>query len=135
MCDDSIVIPYGILAAISFEIIKGPIVVVDFFDWFIFAPESSISSVMLLGEFGEFPIQFIKLISGLLIQILYVINLTAIRTPFCFFPVSYYSRPLTYGPLSWTIRFYSHEYNCSPNSNSNTSSWSLLGLLELTTKS
>ena len=74
MCDDSIVIPSCRLYVVSFEIMTGTIVVADFFDRCIFAPESSISSLVLLGEFGGFPIQFIKLVLGLLISILFIIS-------------------------------------------------------------
>ena len=49
MCDDSIVIPYGSLVVISFKIITGAIVVVACFARYIFAPESVIASVLLLG--------------------------------------------------------------------------------------
>ena len=50
----------------------GVIVVVDFLDRCIFMPESAIASVFLLGEFGWVLIQFIKLILGLLISILFI---------------------------------------------------------------
>ena len=46
-------IPYGSLAVISFDIITGVIVVVDFFNRCIFSPESAIDSMLLLvGLFG-----------------------------------------------------------------------------------
>ena len=70
MFDESIVLPSGSISFISFDIITGAIVVVDFFSKCIFAPESAIDSVLLLVEFGGVPIQFIKLILGLLISIL-----------------------------------------------------------------
>ena len=46
ICDDSIVLPSG---SISFDIITGAIVVVAHFSRCIFAPESVIASVLLLG--------------------------------------------------------------------------------------
>ena len=51
MCEDYVVIPYGSLAVISFDIITGDIVVVDCFARCVFAPESAISSMFLLGKF------------------------------------------------------------------------------------
>ena len=45
MCDDSIVLPYGSLAVMSFENITGAIFVVAFFYRCIFAPEHGIASV------------------------------------------------------------------------------------------
>ena len=41
-------LPYGSLAVISFEIITGIILGVDFFSRCIFAPESAIASMLLL---------------------------------------------------------------------------------------
>ena len=73
ICDDSIVIPSGILAVMSFEMMTGDIVVVDCFARCIFAPEYTIASLFLLGEFGWVPIKFIKLILELLISILLMI--------------------------------------------------------------
>ena len=73
MCDDSILLPYGTLAVMLFLIITGAIVVVACFARFIFAPVSAIASVFILGELGGFPIQFIKLVLGLLIEILLII--------------------------------------------------------------
>ena len=72
MCEDSIVLPYGSLAVISFDIITGAIAVVDFFARCIFAPYSLIASMLLLGGLGRILIQFIKLILGLLISILFI---------------------------------------------------------------
>ena len=69
MCEDSIVLPYGILAVISFDIITGAILVLACFARCIFAPESAISSMLLLGGLCGVSIQFIKLILGLLISI------------------------------------------------------------------
>ena len=60
MRDDFIVIPSGSLAVISFDIIEGAIVLVDCFSRCIFAPESAIDSMLLLGEFGGSPIKFIN---------------------------------------------------------------------------
>ena len=48
ICVDSIVLPYGSLALISFTIIIGGIVGVIFFARCIFAPESEIASMLLL---------------------------------------------------------------------------------------
>ena len=73
ICDDSIVLLYGSLAVMSFEIMTGAIVVVACFSGCISAPESSVFSVYLLGEFGGVTIQFIKLILGLLISMLLLI--------------------------------------------------------------
>ena len=72
ICEDSIVLPYGILAIISFDIITVGIVVVNFFPRCISAPESAIASMLLLGGLGGISIQFIKLILGLLISILFI---------------------------------------------------------------
>ena len=58
----------------SFEIITEDIFVVACFYRFIFAPGSAKDSVFLLGEFGGVPIQFIKLIIGLLSLILIIIS-------------------------------------------------------------
>ena len=63
----------GSFAVISFEIMTGYIVVVAFFARCIFTPESTIASVLLLGEFGGVPIQFIKPILGLIISNLLII--------------------------------------------------------------
>ena len=52
MCEYSIVLPPGSLAVILFEIITGAIVLVACFSGCISAPESVISRVLLLGEFG-----------------------------------------------------------------------------------
>ena len=70
----SIVISYVSLAVISFDIMTGAIVVVTCFAGCILVPESAIDSVLLLGELGWAPIQFIKLILGLRISILLVIS-------------------------------------------------------------
>ena len=51
----------------------GGIFVVACFARCIFAPESTIAGVFLLGEFGGVLIQLIKIISGLLISILLII--------------------------------------------------------------
>ena len=53
----------------------------------IFAPTSAIASAFLLGEFGGVPIQFIKLILGLLISILLIISPKHHSHP-CFLPTS-----------------------------------------------
>ena len=73
MYNDSIVLLSGSLAVMVFEIMTGSIVLVAFLVRCIFAPESLIGSVFLLGEFGGVPIQFIKLILGLLISTLFII--------------------------------------------------------------
>ena len=49
VCEDSIVLPYGSLSVISFDIITGAIVVVACFGRCIFAPESVIAVVLFLG--------------------------------------------------------------------------------------
>ena len=66
-------LPSDSLAVISFDIITGAIVVVACFHGCIFAPESAIDRILLLGYFGGSPIQFVKLILGLLISILLII--------------------------------------------------------------
>ena len=86
MCEDSIVLPSGSLAVISFYIIKVSIVVVDCFVRCIFSPESTISRMLLLGEFYGVPIQFIKLILGLLTSILFIISPNHHSHPFLFPP-------------------------------------------------
>ena len=63
MCEESIVLPSGSLAVILFDIITGFIVV---------AHESTIDSMLLLVKLGEVLIQFIKLILGLLISIIFI---------------------------------------------------------------
>ena len=68
ICEDSIVFSSGSLTVISFDIITGGIIVVDCFSRCIFALESAISIILLPGEIGGVPIQFIKLILGLLIH-------------------------------------------------------------------
>ena len=60
ICDDFIVIPYGSIAAMSFLIMTGAIVVVDYFARCTLAPDSMIASVFLLGEFGGVPIWVIN---------------------------------------------------------------------------
>ena len=67
MCDKSIVLPFSSLAVMSFEIMTGGIVVVACFARCIFPPQSAIASVFLLEEFGRVPIQYIRLILGLLV--------------------------------------------------------------------
>ena len=74
ICNNSIVLPYDSLAVMSFEIMTRAIVVVACFARCIFSPESEFSSILLIGYFGGVPIQFIKLILGLLITILLMIT-------------------------------------------------------------
>ena len=50
----------------TFEIMTEEIVVVTFFAGCTFAHRSTIASMFLLVEFGVVPVQFIKLILGLL---------------------------------------------------------------------
>ena len=69
MCEDYIVLLSGSLDNILFGIITGAIVMVTCFDRFIFAPESAIARMLLLGGLGGVLIKFIKLILGLLIPI------------------------------------------------------------------
>ena len=65
-----------------FDIVTGVIVLVYCLDRCIFAPESAISSVFLLREFGGVPIQYIKLILGLLISILFIVAPNRHLNPF-----------------------------------------------------
>ena len=58
------------------------IVVVACFAVNIFVPESVIASIFLLGEFGGVPIKFIKLILGLLISMLFIIDPNCHSHPF-----------------------------------------------------
>ena len=69
ICEDSIVLPYGSLSVILFDIITGAIVVVACFARCIFAPESAMAIMFLLLGLGGVSIQFIELILGLLISI------------------------------------------------------------------
>ena len=82
MCEDSIVLPSSRLAVISFDIITGAFIVVACFGRGIFAPDSGISSVLLLVELCGFPIQFIKLVLWLLISILLIISPNLHLRPF-----------------------------------------------------
>ena len=59
---DSIVLPSVSLAVISFGIITGAIVVVACFTGYIFVPESTMSSMLLIEGLGGVSIQYIKLI-------------------------------------------------------------------------
>ena len=52
ICVDSIVLPSGSLAFISFYIIIGAIAEVDCLDRFLFAPESAIASMLVLVVLG-----------------------------------------------------------------------------------
>ena len=72
ICEDYIFLPSVSLAAISFEIITEVIVVVACFARCIFAPEYDIASMLLLGGLGGVPIQYVKLIVGLIISILFI---------------------------------------------------------------
>ena len=58
------------LAGVSFDVVTGVIVGAACLDGCMFAPESEISSVYLLGKLGGLKILFIKLILGVLILIL-----------------------------------------------------------------
>ena len=60
-------LPSGSLDVISFDIITRDIFEVDYFDRCIFAPESTISSMLLPRGLGGVSIKFIKLILRLLI--------------------------------------------------------------------
>ena len=109
VCDDSIVLPYGILAVVSFDIMAEVIVVVDCLDRCIFAPRSEISIKYLLVESGGVPILLIKIILGLLILILFIIAPNRHLRPF-FPPLSFScSRPPHYGQFYWLSRFYFRE--------------------------
>ena len=68
MCEYSIVIPSGSIDFISLDIITGAIVVVSCFARCVLAPESAIAGILLLGELGWVPIQFIKILLGILIS-------------------------------------------------------------------
>ena len=67
ICDYCIVIPPGSFAVMSFEIMTREKNLVTCFAKCILVPDSTISSLFLLGEFGGVSIHFIKLILGLLI--------------------------------------------------------------------
>ena len=67
MYEESIFIPSGSLAVISFEITTGAILVVACFYRCTFAPDSVITSMLLIGVLGGILIQFNKIILGLLI--------------------------------------------------------------------
>ena len=62
ICEKSIVLPSRSLDVMSFEIMARDSVVVAYFVRCIFAPESAIDSVFLLGEFVGVPIQSIKIV-------------------------------------------------------------------------
>ena len=70
--EDSIVLPYGSLDVILFEIITGAIVVVAWFSRCVFEPEYAIDSMLLIVGLAGVSIQFIKPILGLLISILFI---------------------------------------------------------------
>ena len=84
MCDYYIVLPYGNIYDILFDIITRDIVVVACFVKCIFAPESDIASMLLLGDLGGVLIKFIKIILGLLISILLIITPNRHSHPFSF---------------------------------------------------
>ena len=86
ICDDSVVIPSGSLAVMSFEIMFRAIVLVACFPICILAPDSTIASVFLLGEFGGVPIHFINLIFALLNSILLIIAYNHHLHPFLLLP-------------------------------------------------
>ena len=71
MCEDSIVIPSGILAVISVDIITEFLLLVACFSGCVFTPESVISSMLLIGGLGGVSTKFIKLILWLIILILF----------------------------------------------------------------
>ena len=73
MCEESIVLSSGSHAIVLSDSITGAIVVVDCFTRCIFAPDSVIDSMLLLGGLGGVLIKYIKLIVGLLIPILPII--------------------------------------------------------------
>ena len=70
ICEDSVVLPSGILAVISFDIITGAIVGLACFARCIFAPESVIAIMLLLRLLGRVSIKFIKMVLGILIFML-----------------------------------------------------------------
>ena len=67
ICGEYIVLPSGRLAVVSFYVVTGVIVGVACLDGYMFAPDSEISSVYLLGKLGGLTKLFIKLILGVLI--------------------------------------------------------------------
>ena len=77
-----IVLPSCSLSVILFDINIGSIVVVACFDRCIFAPESEIARVLILGELSGGLIKFIKLILWLLISILLIIAPNCHSHPF-----------------------------------------------------
>ena len=77
---------YGILAVISFDIITGAVVGVDYFARCTFAPDYVIVGMLLLRRLCGVSIQFIKLILGLLISILLIIALNRYSHPFSLLP-------------------------------------------------
>ena len=82
MCEDYIVLPSGSLTEISVDIITGAILVVACFPSCIFAPESAIASMLLLGGLFGVTIKSIKLILGLIILILFIISPNSHFHPF-----------------------------------------------------
>ena len=84
---------------------NGAVVVVDWFSKCIFASESDIARVFLLGEFGGLPIQFIKLILGLIISILSIIAPNHHLHPFFFRQVASCNKLPPCGMFSWPSRF------------------------------
>ena len=81
-CDDFVVIPYGILAEMVFDIITGAISGVTSFARWMFTPESEITSIYFLGELGGFLILLIKLVLSVLILVLFVITPNCHPHPF-----------------------------------------------------
>ena len=82
ICVYSIVLPYGSLVFILISIIIGAIVGVSCIARCIFAPESAISSMLVLVELSGELIWFIKIVLGLLILILLFIALYRHSHPF-----------------------------------------------------
>ena len=77
-------LPSGSLAVISFEIIIGDILVEACFAMRILAPESVITSMLLLGVSGGVSIKLIKLILGLIFSILFITASNRHLKPFLF---------------------------------------------------
>ena len=87
LCDESIVILSGSLAAVSFDIKTVAIVGVSRFAICVFAPECAIDSIYFLVELGGVPILLIKLILGGLILVLFIIGPNRHLRPFLLTPI------------------------------------------------
>ena len=88
-CDDSIVIPHGILDIMYFDIMTRVIVGVACLDRCMIALEYKITGVYLLGEVGGVPIILIKLILGVINLILFIIAPKCHSHPFSLPPSNF----------------------------------------------